>query len=204
MKREKIIDHLNITLPQVAISWSFKYKLMMYQFFINYSSSYYFFHSRTFQLMVLQLLLPSITFIWPHNSTSDLQYVNHKKIEQITVLLKLYHRWKLSWDESWDHFYQKLGWIKSWALLFKFFSFILFVSDFYFIYCFRFYESVLLYLRIQFHQCWLWKEHSFITLTFRKLTFLTSWYAHVHVINEWSQKNIFMRICLHKKCLQDQ
>ena len=81
MKREKIIDHLNITLPQVANSWSFNYKLMMYQFFINYSFSYYFFHSRTFQLMVLRLLFPSITFTWPHNSTSDLQYGNHKKYE---------------------------------------------------------------------------------------------------------------------------
>ena len=122
----------------------------MYQIFINYSSSYYFFHSRTFQLMVLRLLLPSIPFFWPHNSTSDLQYVNHKKIEQITVLLKLYHRWKLSWDESWNHFYQKLGWIKSWALCLIFFHlfylyqiFILsivfvFIKAFYFIWGFNF------------------------------------------------------------------
>ena len=138
MKREKIIDHLNITLPQVANSWSFNNKLMMYQFFINYSSSYYLFHSRTFRLMVLRLLLPSITFIWPHNSTSDLQYVNHKKIEQITVLLKLYHRWKLSWDER-SSFLPKVRLNKILSSLFKFFSFILFVSDFYFIYCFRFY-----------------------------------------------------------------
>ena len=143
MKREKIIDHLNITLPQVAISWSFKYKLMMYQFFINYSSSYYFFHSRTFQLMVLQLLLPSITFIWPHNSTSDLQYVNHKKYKQITVLLKLYHRKKLIWDESWDHFYQKLDLIKSSTLCLVFFFFFhlfyLYQIFIFFIYRFRFY-----------------------------------------------------------------
>ena len=140
MKREKIIDHLNITLPQVANSWSFNYKLMMHQFFINYSFSYYFFHSRTFQLMVLRLLFPSITFTWPHNSTFDLQYVNHKKSEQITVLLKLYDRWKLSWDESWDHFYQKLGWIKSWALCLSFFHlFYLYQIFIFFIYCFRFY-----------------------------------------------------------------
>ena len=76
--------------------------------------------------MVLQLLFPSITFIWPNNSTSDLQYVNHKKYEQITVLPKLYHRWKLSWDESWDHFYQKLDLIES-STLFLVFFFICFI-----------------------------------------------------------------------------
>ena len=37
-----------------------------------------------------------------------------------------------------------------------------------FVYCFRFPKSVLLYLRIQFHQCWIWKKHLYVDLVAQK------------------------------------
>ena len=54
--------------------------------------------------------------------------------------------------------------------LLSFFSFILFILIFYSIYVlFSFLLSVLLYLRSQFHQCWLWKENLYVYLTVQKV-----------------------------------
>ena len=66
----------------------------------------------------------SITFCWPKNWTSDLQYVSDKTYVQRSLQLcysaaKILTRWKLRWDE-----------------IFFFFSCILFVGVIYFIYLF--------------------------------------------------------------------
>ena len=79
----------------------------------------------------------SITFCWPKNWTSDLQYVSDKTYVQRSLQLcysaaKILTRWKLRWDEIF------------------FFFFIYFICRSYLFHLFVF--------RIQFQKCWLWKE----------------------------------------------
>ena len=100
----KTTIHLNINLttgPQIL--------LIKHPFFSHCSFCCWFsledLATNTPSATVSLATVPFITFFWPNKSTSDLQYVNNKNMSRgfsnsVMVLLKLYHKMELRWDES--------------------------------------------------------------------------------------------------------
>ena len=90
-----------LTLPQVVNSWSFN-KSQSGNLLITGSFTYMDLSSNGSASTVSPATVPSITFSWPHNSASDLQYVDHKKYEQRSLQFCYSATKIVTLDESWD------------------------------------------------------------------------------------------------------